>query len=200
MERKILWFFVVALLAVDVTVLLQQRQSGARLRELERRSAAATLKADYAAEEEALLTEAGAVPASFPLLRPGKAGSTPDEAVQFALVVSVADCTNCIEDEVTRLNELKLKAPGRVTGIQGFFVDEETPEAAATLIQHLSPAPAFPLSVKNALAQLPEASTPLVLVIRSRDGKILDAHKPIPEDLTKRDAFYARWNAALGLS
>ncbi len=200
MERKILWFFVVALLAVDVTMLLQKRQVADRFRELQRKSAASTLKTDYAAEEEALLTGAGTVPAAFPLLRPAKTGDAAGEAVQFALVVSVADCTNCIEDEVTRLNELKLKAPVRVTGIQGFFVDEETPEAAATLIQHLSPAPAFPLSVKNALAQFPEASTPLVLVIRSRDGKILDAHKPIPEDLTKRDAFYARWSAALGLS
>jgi hypothetical protein len=55
-------------------------------------------------------------------------------------------------------------------------------------------------SVRNLLAQVPGATTPLVLVVRSRDGKILDAHKPVPEDLMKRDAFYSRWSAALGMS
>ena len=121
-------------------------------------------------------------------------------AVQFVLLASVDNCTNCIEDEVAKLNELVAASSSRVSGIQGFFVDEERSQMAETFIEHLSPAPVFPMSVRNALSQLPDATTPLVLVIRSRDGKILDAHKPIPEDLTKRDAFYARWAAALGMS
>ncbi len=72
-------------------------------------------------------------------------------------------------------------------------------DVAHKFIKSLSPAPIFPMAVRNVLSHLP-ATTPVVLVIRSRDGKILDAHKPIPEDLMKRDAFYARWSATLGMS
>lgn len=122
------------------------------------------------------------------------------DAVQFVLMASVNDCTNSIEDEVSRLNELTLRESGKITGVQGFFVDQGETQKAATFIGHLSPAPIFPMSIKNVLAEFPEATTPLVLVVRSRDGKILDAHKPIPEDLAKRDAFYTRWIATLGLS
>jgi hypothetical protein len=115
-------------------------------------------------------------------------------------LASVDNCTNCIEDEVAKLNELLAGGSSRISAVQGYFVDEERSQIANTFIKHLSPPPAFPMSVRNTLSQLPGATTPLVLVIRSRDGKILDAHKPIPEDLTKRDAFYARWAAALGMS
>lgn len=197
MEKRVLWFFVVALLAVDILLLVQRSESGSRFRNLQRASATAMLKTEYAAEEEVLLTRTSAVPAAFP-----RAANTreEDDAVQFVLLASVDNCTNCIEDEVAKLNELAAAGSSRVSGVQGFFVDEERSRMAETFIEHLSPAPAFPMSVRNALSQLPDATTPLVLVIRSRDGKILDAHKPIPEDLTKRDAFYARWAAALGMS
>ena len=197
MEKRILWFFVVALLAVDILLLVQRRESRARFRDLQRASAIAMLKTGYAAEEEALLTGTPAVPPAFPRAATAR---EEDDAVQFVLLASVDNCTNCIEDEVTKLNELMAGGSRRVSGIQGFFVDEERSRMAKTFIEHLSPAPVFPMSVRNALSQLPGATTPLVLVIRSRDGKILDAHKPIPEDLTKRDAFYARWAAALGMS
>jgi len=197
MEKRILWFFVVALLAVDILLLVQRRESRTRFRDLQRASATALLKTGYAAEEEALLTGTSAVPPAFPR---AAAAREEDDAVQFVLLASVDNCTNCIEDEVTKLNEFMAGGGRRVSGIQGFFVDEQRSQMAKTFIEHLSPAPVFPMSVRNALLQLPGATTPLVLVIRSRDGKILDAHKPIPEDLTKRDAFYARWAAALGMS
>lgn len=196
MER-VLWFFLVGLLAVDVTLLVQNRKLTSSAQDLRTKSEAALLKTAYADEEEALLTGPGIVPATFPRLRAEGAAS---DTVQFVLLVSVEDCTNCIEDEVMKLNQIAVQGPQRITGIQGFFVDEDRPEIAKRFIAHLSPRPAFPLSVRNALSHLPGATTPLVLVLRSRDGKILDAHKPIPEDLTKRDAFYARWAAALGMS
>ena len=195
MER-VLWFFVLALLAVNVTLMVQRKQNDQRFQELRRTSSTAQVKVKYATEEEMILTGVGAVPAAFPRARMDEpAGDT----VQFVLLASVKDCTNSIEDEVAKLNELSVRNSSRIAGIQGFFVDENQRQKAETFISHLSPAPVFPMSIKNALAQLPEATTPLVLVLRSRDGRILDAHKPIPEDLTKRDAFYARWAAALGM-
>lgn len=100
---------------------------------------------------------------------------------------------------MAELNDLALRNSRKIAGIQGFFVDEDQRQKANTFINHLSPAPVFPMTVKNALAQFPEVTTPVVLVFRSRDGKILDAHKPIPENLLKRDAFYTRWIATLGL-
>jgi hypothetical protein len=196
MEKRVLWFFVVALLAVDIVLLAERSQSGKRFRDLQRASAAAMLKMEYAAEEEALLTKTAAVPPAFPRVESAEDG----DAVQFILLASVDNCTNCIENEVAKLNELVVAGLSNISGVQGFFVDAERLRMAETFIKHLSPTPVFPVSVRNALSQLPDATTPLVLVIRSRDGKILDAHKPIPEDLTKRDAFYARWAAALGMS
>jgi hypothetical protein len=195
--KKTLWFFVIALLAVDIFMLLQRRQIEKSFQGLRRESASAMMKTQYAAEEETILTTTRVIPASFPRARSGGAA---DDRVQIFLIASVADCTNCIEDEVTELNEVVLKKPGRIAGIEGFFVDENRMEMAERFIKHLSPAPAFPISVRNVLSQLRGATTPLVLVVRARDGRILDAHKPIPEDLLKRDAFYARWTAALGLS
>lgn len=190
------WFFVVALLMVDIILLVQRRQLEDRLETLRAKSVEAVLKAKYADEEEALLSGIGKLPATFPRLSDAGAG----DPVQFVLLAGVDDCTNSIEDELTRLNEIALAGSAKITGIQAFFVDEKRPELANRFIARLTPAPLFPMSVKNALAELPGATTPLVLVVRSRDGRILDAHKPIPEDRTKRDAFYARWAAALGLS
>jgi hypothetical protein len=197
---RILWLFVVALLAVDVTMLLQKRQIegqfAERFQDLQRKSDAAILKSKYADEEEDLLNVTRAVPAAFPHL----AGETAEGAVQFVLLASIDDCTNSIEDEVAKLNQIALDSASGNREVRGFFVNEDRPEMAQTFIANLSPSPAFPITVKNLLPQVPHATTPLVLVIRSRDGKILDAHKPIPQDLTKRDAFYSRWTAALGLS
>lgn len=195
--KRTLWLVVVALLTVDVVMLLQRRRLENSFRDLRRKSASAMVKMEYAAEEEALLTSTRVVPLSLPRVRGNKAGS---ETVQFLLLASVDDCTNSIEDEVSKLNQVAAQSSGRIGGVQGFFVNEDRAETARRFIKNLSPAPVFPVSVRNALSSLPAATTPLVLVIRTRDGRILDAHKPIPEDLKKRDAFYARWTAALGLS
>ncbi len=186
--QRMLWFFVVALLAVDVALLVQRSRLSDRFETLERSSASARLKTSYAQEEEALLTVRGRVPETFPRARVGTATG---DTVQFVLLASVDNCTNSVEDEVAELNEIQRS--GKASDVQGFFVDEDRPEMARRFIRHLSPAPEFPVSVRNVLAQLPEATTPVVLVIHSRNGTILDAHKPIAEDLAKRKAFYARW-------
>jgi hypothetical protein len=194
--KKILWFFLAALLAVDVAMLLQRRQLEGQVRAVERRTSVAVEKAGYADEEETLLTTPGVVPATFPLRRDAAA---PADAVQIFLLLSVDGCSNSLVDEVRKLNPLARQGSPRITGIEGYFVDENQAGKAQELLRHLLPAPAFPIAVKNALAGWPAATPPLVLVVRTRDGRILDAHKPIPEDLSKRDAFYARWTAVLGL-
>ena len=192
---RVLWCLVVVLVAVDVLMLGERQRLQSELRTLEDACAVAKLKTGYASEEEKLLTGRGVV-SSLPRLHPeGKA----EDAVQFVLLASAEDCTNAIEDEVTKLNQIAKKPSARVVGVAGFFVDTDHPERARSVLQHLSPPPAFPVTVTNALAYIPGATSPLVLVVRSLDGRILDAHKPIPQDLSKRDAFYARWGAALGL-
>lgn len=52
--------------------------------------------------------------------------------------------------------------------------------------------------LKNALRDWPGTTTPLVLAVRDQDATILDAHKPIPQDLSKIDSFYTRWSNLLG--
>jgi len=194
MEKKILWLTVVALLAVDVFLVVRGRQMSALVLDLESDAASYRAEAAYGDEQEALLNQVGSVPADFPKLTGEVAADT---AVDVYLLVSVDDCTNCIEDEVSRLNMLALEPSDRVSGIWGFFVDEDRPEAVAVVRDHLAPQPVFPFAVGNPLPMLPGATTPLVLVVRSQDGRILDAHKPIPQNLTRRDAFYARWTPQL---
>ena len=196
MKAATWWFLLLVLLAADIALLAQRRQLDGRLEALRARSAEALLKSKYAAEEQALLTRTGAVPAEFAGRR---ATARTGEDVELYLLASVDDCTNSIEDEVMKLNEIARLESARVAGIHGFFVDEDRRAIAGRFIGHLSPAPAFPMTVEDVRPQLPGATTPLVLVVRSRDGKILDAHKPIPGNLRKRDAFYIRWTGALGL-
>jgi hypothetical protein len=194
--KNLIWLFVIALLAVDIGMLIQRRQIEARMLALKHESAAAMFKVQCAEEEERILSVTGAVPISFPL---GQPAATTGETVQFFLIASVHDCTNSIEDEVVKLNEISESHSRRIAAVRGYFVGEGDPVTANRFIQHLSPGPAFPFRVQNALSRLPGATTPLVLVVRTRDRRIVDAYKPIPQDLTKRDAFYARWAAALDL-
>jgi len=200
MEKKLLWFFVVALLAANILLLLQreqERKAPSGRPRLEADLAAALTKTAYAEEEEALVVGTGAVPPTFPGLQTDAVNG---DSVRFFLFASVEDCTNCIEDEVLKLNEIVATGlAGKISGVRGFFVDEERRDTAQQFIAHLSPQPLFPMTVKDAISRIPPATTPLVLVVRAQDGKILDAHKPIPQDLTKRDTFYARWAALTSL-
>lgn len=195
MERA-LWFFVVALLAVDLFVLHQRRELEAQVRSLDQGAALAATKVRFAHEEEVLLATVRQVPPGFPRL-PDASGYA--NAVEFMLLASADDCTNAIEDEVTKLNQIATRRAKGVTGIRGFFVDVHRPQRARAVLDHLSPPPLFPITVQNPLPQLRGATTPLVLVIRSKDGRILDASKPIPQDYAKLDAFYARWRSLLGV-
>lgn len=197
MIQRALWVLLVALLVVNLRVILERRDLQARVRDLEEVSAVARLKTEYAREEERLLVVTGAVPANFPRLKNVQAST---DAVQFVLLASADDCTNAIEDEVAKLNQLAGRSSTNITGVQAFFVNGDEPSRARSVVRHLSPPPVFPVTIRNVLRELPDATTPLVLVIRSRDGRILEAHKPIPQDLSKRDAFYVRWSGTLGLS
>lgn len=193
--QRIVWLALVALLLVDAALLLQRRELEASIGSLRSEAISTSTRAKYTAEEDSLLASTSVVPAAFLFLQAGQAN---DDSVQILLVGSVDDCTSSIEDEVSKLNELALKKPGRIAAIRGFFVDEGRGEMARRFIGNLSPRPIFSMLVKNVLLQLPRASTPIVLVVQSRDGKVIDAHKPIPEDLIRRDAFYARLTAYLG--
>lgn len=195
MER-VPWFFVLALLAVDLFVLHQRHELQAQLESFEQSSAVATTKVSYAHEEEDLLGRVRQVPPGFPRLA-DVSGSA--DAVEFVLLASADDCTNAIEDEVTKLNQIAAHSAKTVTGIRGFFVDVSRPRRARAVLDHLSPPPLFPFTIQNPLGLLRGATTPLVLVIRSKDGRILDASKPIPQDYPKLDAFYSRWSSILGL-
>lgn len=193
--QRAAWIILVCLLAANVALLAQRRQFGERLQRVRHGSALAEVKAHYAQEEQELVVRTGALPAGFPLAAFSAAG--PGD-VAFLLLASIDDCVNCIQDEIVMLNKVAGgRLPG-VAGIQGYLVDRNRPGAVERFRRHLNPAPAFPLAAVDALAHLPGAHTPLVLVVRVGDRRILDAHKPIPEYLSKRNAFYARWLRLLG--
>lgn len=195
MEKKLLWILLVALVGIDVFMIWERNQLSSRLRDIQRDCTGARLKADYGEEQEAILNRLKIVPEGVRDVLPVDGR---EEAVQFVLLASVDDCTNCIEDEIFKLNQV-MEDSATMT-VEGFFVDEDRATQARRFIDNLAPAPRFSMEVHNLLDLLPGATTPLVLVVRAHDGKILDVHKPIPEDLSRRDAFYARWTSLLGLT
>lgn len=196
MEKKLLWFFLMALLGVDVFMLMERNRLVERLETLQDDCARGAVQIEYAEEEEALLTQVQKLPAD--VLRSLQAEDR-DGAIRFVLLASVDDCTNCIEDEIFKLNRMSQGSGATPIAVEGFFVDEERADQARRFIENLNPAPLFSLTVRDVVSVVPKATTPLVLVVRNRDARILDAHKPIPEDLSRRDAFYARWTQVLGL-
>lgn len=193
MEKKILWMVMVLLLAANIVLLIDRRSTASSSAQLRRQSAVAHLESRYTAEQETLLIENRAVPPS--LLRPTAAA--PGADVQFILIASVDDCTNCIEDEIVKLNEISHPKSSQTAAVRGIYVDVGRESRAEAVIANLSPAPTFEVSIEDVMSLLPKATTPLVLVVRKLDGRLLDAHKPIPENLSRRDAFYERWKAAL---
>lgn len=195
MEKKLLWFFMISLLLLNLALLWQRKAVDRDFETLSRTSVEARLEKAYVDEQETLvLGDAGLLRTGVPAsLRPATSGS----GIQFLLLVSLDDCTNCIEDEVEKLNEVAHCGSRRVDAVRGVLLDEHRREQAEVLMAHLAPAPIFPLSIEPMSRKaLVGATTPLVVVVRSEDGKILDAHKPIPQDLSKRDTFYTRWSEA----
>lgn len=195
-EKRLLWTFMVLLLVMNVVLLVGRRDAGATLAQVRREAMVAHLESRYNAEQEALLVETAVVPP--PLLRSGLA--EPGADLQFLFLASIDDCTNCIEDEFLRLNEISRVRPYRTVAARAIMVDADRESRVRTVLANLSPAPEFPVSIENVMTLLPKATTPVVLVVRTSDGRILDAHKPIPENLSRRDAFYERWRTILELS
>lgn len=191
MEKKLLWFFMIGLLLLNGALLWQRKGLDLRLQSLAQASVEARLEKAYVDEQETLVLGDELARTSLPAtLRAGTSGG----GLQFLLLASLDDCTNCIADEVEKLNQLVRCGSGRIDDVRGVLLDEHRREQAEGLLSHLSPSPSFPLSIEPSSREaLVGATTPLVLVVRSRDGKILDAHKPIPQDLSKRDTFYTRW-------
>lgn len=185
MEKKLLWVFLVALLVMNALLLVDRNTTAESVEALRAETGAASVKAKYAEEEESLVLSG----LSWSPPAPSSQGKG---VLTFVLVVSIEDCTNCIEDELEKLEELARSNPESLTEIRGYFVDEDRAEAARGFVKRLSSG-VFPFEVRNLIDELPGASTPLVLVVDSQTGAILEAHKPIPGDLSKRDAFYERW-------
>lgn len=193
--RRILWILLIALLVVNFLLLRSVRRLDEQYRTARTDAASERVEAAYGDEEQELVIGTPSLPQSFPNWREQE---DTNEGVYFLLIVSVNDCTNCIEAEIAQLNRLMVEEPDDFAGAHIFVMNENSQGEVEPLVRHLSPAPLAPLTVENPLPALPtDASTPLVLVVRARDGVILDAHKPIPEDLTRRDAFYSRWRALL---
>ena len=191
--QRFAWLTVVLFLLVNVGLLIQRRSLEAEVTRLRGMGQTPDSRSKYSSEEDFLLASNVRFPSVL-------AAAKPAGAVEIFLIGSVDDCTNSIEDEVSKLNEIVLAKPKKVLAVRGFFVNEGRAESVGKIVQGLSPQPLFPVIVQNVLLQLREATTPLVIVVRSEDGKIIDAHKPIPEDLVKRDAFYARLVAYLELT
>ena len=187
-----LWIVLAVLVMVDGVMFVAWKQANSRLEVLAGESHTARGKYIYAAEEERLVHSAKVVPPSFPLL----AGQHP-QGVQFHLIVSVDDCLNCIEDEVTALNDLASDSQKLMTdGVRGHWVRNASEDRVAAISEYL-PSPHFRFQATDDMSLVEGSYTPLVLVVRTADRRILDAHMPIPEDHSKRRAFYERWQTLL---
>lgn len=126
----------------------------------------------------------------FPLKQTATVGQAAP-GVEFVLIFSMNDCMNCVLAEIKVLNKY-YELGGKVVG---YSVDDQSLERAGRFIGMLKPS--FPIEYYDPLSELDGIGTPVVLALRPSEQKILDVHKPLPEDLKKRNVFYTRWQRIL---
>ena len=194
--QRTAWLLLICLSAVDLVLLYQRRELQAELASLRAKSAEAIARGSYSEEEERLLASIRSLPSAFPLTPTSRLD---EDTFQVLLIAGRNSCGSALEAEIVRLNELIRRKPRKLRSVRGFFVDGSKESQAGRFIGQLHPQPEFPIDVSNVIANLPAATPPIVLVIRTRDRKIADAHKPVPEALIRRDAFYARLDALLNV-
>lgn len=107
MEKKALWILMVLLLAANIALLVDRRSTASSFAQMHREAAVSHQESQCNAEQEMLLTETSEVPAS---LLPSTVAD-PGVDLQFLLLASIDDCTNCIEDEIAKLNEISHANP-----------------------------------------------------------------------------------------
>lgn len=147
----------------------------------------------HAAQEDSLIMWA-----SIDWLRPvppSPESSSKDLQVDFVFVFSRSHCGNCVQDEVSRLNQIYAKSPDKIRSVSGYSLD--SPNDSLTIEFNLSYAAiAFPIFYEERVRDHFGTSlgqTPVLFVVNSHTSKIMDVHRPIPTDSQNLNAFFTRW-------
>ncbi len=153
----------------------------------------------HAAQEDSLI-----LLASVEWHRPNPSSprsSSENLLVDFVFVFSRTHCGNCVQDEVSRLNQIYAKSPVRVQSVLGYSLDEPSDSLAVEFNSSYA-AIAFPIlyeaTVRNyfgtSLGQIP-----VLFIINSYTNEIIDVHRPIPTDNQNLNAFFTRWHRILDI-
>ncbi len=112
--------------------------------------------------------------------------------LSFVILLDSSNCSNGLDSDVPRLNELHRNPRTWIGSVQGYYVSQDENYLEEFLSSHTIE---FPVVHMDPLREFPSyaVSTPLVLVIESMSGTILDSHQPIPDDVLKSRLFYEKW-------
>jgi hypothetical protein len=120
----------------------------------------------------------------------------PRQGYTFILFTRFDDCSNCVEQEISVLNQVVRCKAAHVMGIYARSLGiplanfREKFGVAFRVIAVDSIQSIFGVSVEN---------TPLVTLVNNHTKEILDAYSPEVNNFAKRNAFYRRWQRALNL-
>ena len=117
--------------------------------------------------------------------------SEAQEGISLVVLVDPNNCSNGLESDIARLNYFHRHRPGWINSVEGYYVSEQYDLFEEFRSMHDIQ---FPLSKRSIpLPYMDNMTTPLVLIIDSQSGMVLDTHQPIPDDLQKSQLFYDKW-------
>ncbi len=115
-----------------------------------------------------------------------------DNTIDFVFVFSRHHCGNCVRDEVARLNRIYQNP---IVNVIGFSLDSP-PDSLSRQFNNSYLGISFPVYFHPSLMNYYAKSlgkTPVLYVIDSSTGNILDVHRPIPTDSENTTAFFEKW-------
>ena len=124
---------------------------------------------------------------------PQRADSASVSGISFAIFLDPANCSNSLASEIGVLGAFHRFHSSWIHSVRGYYVSERHDLFDQFISLHKI---SFPVVKANPLAahfDTTHVLTPLVLVIDARSRTVLDAHRPIPDDVQKSRLFYDKW-------
>ena len=148
-------------------------------------------------EAEAVVTEEHAlgIPEHVFGLSDGsqRADSASVRGISFAILFDPSNCSNSLASDIEVLSAFH-RSPSRwIHSVRGYYVSERHDLFDQFISLHKISFPVVKANPLEAYFDTTYVLTPLVLVIDASSQTVLDAHRPIPDDVRKSRLFYDKW-------
>ncbi len=102
------------------------------------------------------------------------------KGISLIALVGPNNFSNGLKSDIVRLNYFHRHRPGWINSVEGYYVSEQSDLFEEFISMHDIQ---FPLSKRNipSSSYMDKVTTPLILIIDSQSGTILDTHQPILE-------------------